>query len=141
MDLKVSRSLSIPGREIKLSFETSGGPGGQHANKAATRVVLEWNPITSEALGPRQRARITEHLRRRMDRSGTIRITSDRYRSQTRNREDALDRLSLLVGEALKPRKTRLATQPSVAARERRLQQKRRRAALKRGRGRAGLED
>ncbi|MGH2757205.1 MAG: alternative ribosome rescue aminoacyl-tRNA hydrolase ArfB, partial [Actinomycetota bacterium] len=132
---------SIPAREIKLSFETSGGPGGQHANKAATRVVLEWNVNRSEALGPRQRTRIAEHLRRRMDGSGTIRLTSDRYRSQMRNREDALDRLAALVGEALKPRKTRLATKPSAGARERRLEQKRRRAEVKRDRGRARFED
>jgi ribosome-associated protein len=141
MDLKVSRSLSIPMREIKLSFETSGGPGGQHANKAATRVVLEWNPGRSDALGPRQHSRIAEQLRRRMDGSGTIRITSDRYRSQTRNRDDALERLASLLREALKPRKKRLATQPSAAARERRLKQKRRRAELKRSRGRVGAED
>ncbi|MGH2756963.1 MAG: alternative ribosome rescue aminoacyl-tRNA hydrolase ArfB [Actinomycetota bacterium] len=141
MDLKVSRSLSIPAREIKLSFETSGGPGGQHANKAATRVVLEWNVNRSDALGPRQRMKIAEHLRRRMDGSGTIRIASDRYRSQMRNREDALDRLAALLADALKPRKTRLATKPSAGARERRLEQKRRRSEVKRSRGRARFED
>jgi ribosome-associated protein len=140
VDLKVTRSLSIPGREIKLSFETSGGPGGQHANKAATRVVAEWNVADSSALGPRQRARILEGLKRRIDSSGTIRIASDRYRSQTRNRDDVLDRLAILVAEAVTPRKHRVATQPGRAARERRLQQKRRRAELKRGRGRVDLD-
>lgn len=140
MDLKVTRSLSIPGREIKLSFETSGGPGGQHANKAATRVVAEWNVENSSALGPRQRTRIMESLKRRIDSSGTIRISSDRYRSQTRNRDDVLARLAMLVAEAVTPRKHRVATQPSGAARERRLRQKRRRAELKRGRGRVDLD-
>lgn len=136
MDLRVSRSITIPGREIKLHFETSGGPGGQHANKAATRVVAEWNVAGSVALGPRQRARIMENLKRRIDTSGTLRLASDRFRSQTRNRDDVLERLCELIREAVKPPKKRVPTKPSVTARERRLQQKRRRSEIKRSRGR-----
>lgn len=140
MDVRVSRSLTIPRRELKISFETSGGPGGQHANKAATRVVLEWDVAGSASLGPRQRARLLERLPRRIDSSGTLRVTSDRFRSQTRNRDDAMERLAALVRDALRPVAARVATQPTIAARERRLQAKRRRSEVKRRRGRVELD-
>lgn len=140
MDLRVTRSVTIPARELHFSFETSGGPGGQHANKAATRVVLEWDVAGSAALGPRQRDRVLDALGRRIDSSGRLRITSDRYRSQMRNREDARDRLARLVGDALKPRKARVATKATAAGKERRLRNKKRRSEIKRSRGRVELD-
>ena len=133
-DVKVGRALTIPSAEIQLSFSTSGGPGGQHANKVATRAELAWNVEASAVLGPRQRDRIKRKLARRIDTHGTLRLTSDRFRSQLRNREDVLQRLAALVGEALKPEKPRVATAPTPAARERRLHQKKRRSEIKRAR-------
>lgn len=140
-DLRVNRSLVIPGDELRLSFSTSGGPGGQHANKAATRVEVAWNVASSRALGPRQRSRILAALRTRIDSNGTLRLSSDRYRSQRRNREDVLNRLAQLVAEALKPPKPRRATAPTPAARERRLADKRRRSDVKRRRRRPARDD
>ena len=133
-DVRVNRTVTIPGDEIRLRFSTSGGPGGQHANKAATRVDLSWDVGRSRALGPRQRERVIERLGRRIDSSGVLHLTSDARRSQLRNREDALERLARLVAQALKHRKTRVPTGPSKAAQERRLADKRRRAELKRSR-------
>jgi ribosome-associated protein len=129
--LRINRNLAIPPDEIVLRFSPSGGPGGQHANRSSTRVDLSWNVDASKVLGPRQRARIKGHLRNRVDRSGTLRLSSDKHRSQTRNREEVLSRLTRLVSEALQPRRSRIATTPSQAAKERRLQSKRRRSDTK----------
>jgi ribosome-associated protein len=129
--LRINRTLSIPSNEIALRFSPSGGPGGQHANRSSTRVDLSWDVNASKALGPRQRARIKGHLRNRLDSSGTLRLSSDKHRSQQRNREEALARLTRLVSDALQPRRSRIATTPSRAAKERRLQSKRRRGETK----------
>lgn len=130
--LRVGRSLIIPEAELEMRFTTSGGPGGQHANKSSTRVELTWNVETSAVLSDRQRSRIRGHLRKRIDASGNLRIAADSHRSQLRNREEAEDRLVGLVSEALRPRKHRVATKPTRAAREKRIQAKKRRGEVKR---------
>jgi ribosome-associated protein len=134
MSVRVNRSLTIPDDELTLTFVPSGGPGGQHANKAATRAELTWNVNTSRVLGPQQRARLANRLANRFDSTGTLRLTSDRYRSQLRNRFDAEERLARLVADALRPEKPRIGTKPTRASTERRLEQKRRRSATKRAR-------
>lgn len=139
-DVRVNRRLTIPGDEIELKFTTSSGPGGQHANKAATRVELIWNVDRSDALGPRQRERVKSRLRHRIDSQGNLRLSSARHRSQTRNRQDVLARLARLVDDALVVEKRRVATKPTTASRERRLQAKRRRSNVKRMR-RPGFDD
>jgi ribosome-associated protein len=123
--------LAIPDEELKFSFTTSGGPGGQHANRAATRAILAWNVAESAALGPRQRARILKQLGNRIDTRGELKVASDRYRSQLRNREEVMKRMQMLVGDALKTRKRRVATTPTTAGVERRLRDKKRRGVLK----------
>lgn len=134
MSVRVNRSLVIPDDELTLTFSPSGGPGGQHANKAATRAVLVWDVANSRVLGPWQRARIETKLKARLDSTGVLRVASDRHRSQFRNRGDAERRLAEMVAAALRPEKRRVATKPSRAATERRLEQKRRRAETKRAR-------
>lgn len=140
-DVRVNRHVVIPGHEIRLRHTTSGGPGGQHANKVATRVELTWNVADSEALGPRQRARVLETLKTRIDGTGTLHLSSDRRRSQLRNREDVLERLAVLVAGALRSRKSRVPTSPSAGARERRLRDKRRRSEAKRARRAPAADD
>jgi ribosome-associated protein len=132
--VRVSRSLEIPESELETTFSTSGGPGGQHANKASTRVELRWNIADSEVLGPRQRARLLDKLGHRIDSKGVLRVISDAHRSQLRNRVDVEKRLADIVAAALKKEKPRRKTQPSKAAKEKRLQQKRRRSELKKSR-------
>ena len=134
--LQVNRSLTIPLDEITMTYSTSGGPGGQHANRNATRATAVWNVENSEVLGPRQRDRLRGALRKRLDSSGNLRLSSDRYRSQLRNREDVLERLADLIADSLRPRKVRRPTTPTAGGRERRLEQKRHRAATKRDRRR-----
>jgi ribosome-associated protein len=132
--VRVNRTLTIPGDEIQLRFSTSGGPGGQHANKAATRVDLTWNVDESRALGPRQRARIKSRLGRRIDSAGNLHLSSDARRSQMRNREEVMERLARTIAQALKREKQRVTTGPTRAAKERRLKEKRRRSDLKKSR-------
>lgn len=132
--IRINRSVTIPDHEIELTFSPSGGPGGQHANKASTRAELVWNVEASEALGPRQRQRVLGALRNRIDGSGRLRLTSDRHRSQMQNRNDVIERFAALVAQALVPAKPRVGTKPSRAAKERRLQEKKRRGEIKRGR-------
>jgi ribosome-associated protein len=139
--VRVSRTLEIPDDEITLRFSPSGGPGGQHANRSATRVDLSWNVDGSGVLGPRQRQRIKAALRSRIDSTGTLRLSADTHRSQLRNREEVERRLATLVGGALRPVRRRVATAPSDASRQRRLASKRRRSETKRLRRAPGADE
>lgn len=132
--VRVNGRLEIPVDEIEYTFSTSSGPGGQHANKASTRVDLAWNVEDSRVLTDEERDRLRSRLRNRMDSSGAVRLSSDRHRSQWRNRADVTARLADLVAEALKPPKQRVATNPTRASKQRRLENKRRRGAIKRNR-------
>ncbi len=132
MALQVTRSLTIPDRELKVSFSPSGGPGGQHANRSSTRVTLEWNVASSGALGPRQRARLLRVLGHRLDTDGTLRVVSDSRRSQLRNRVEAEQRMALLIARALTPPKDRISTQPTATSQRKRVESKRRRGQIKR---------
>jgi ribosome-associated protein len=133
-DLRVNRTLTIPSSELDFTFTTSGGPGGQHANKVSTRAEVKWNVDRSSVLGPRQRERIRSKLRHRIDANGNLRLASDAQRSQMRNREEVRKRLVRLVADALIPPKKRVSTKPSRSAVEKRLQEKKRRGELKRRR-------
>lgn len=132
--VRVTRTLEIPADEIDLTFSTSSGPGGQNVNKTETRVNLTWNVKESRSLGPRQRDRILKRLSNRIDSSGRLHLSSSRFRSQWRNREDVTARLQELVADALRPAKRRVETNPTTASREKRLKAKRRRSLIKRAR-------
>jgi ribosome-associated protein len=112
----------------------SGGPGGQNVNKLETRVEVRWELDASSAFSDSEKARVRAALGERILQDGTIRVVSQRHRSQSRNREAAMERLRDLVSEALKPRKKRRATGPTAASREARLEAKRRRSTIKRER-------
>jgi ribosome-associated protein len=126
--LQVTRTLVIPLAELTWRFTPSGGPGGQHANRSSTRAEVRFDVAHSTALGPRQRARLVERL------GPEVRAASSEERSQKRNREIALERLGARLAEALRDRTPRVPTTPSAAARARRLEDKRHRAARKRDR-------
>ena len=129
--LRVNRSLTIPEDELRFRFSASGGPGGQHANKTATRAELSWDVANSRAPGPIQRRRIRSRLAHRIDAHGVLRVVSDTHRSQLRNRQDALDRLGDMIADALRLEKKRVATKPSRAATERRIRAKKKRSGIK----------
>jgi ribosome-associated protein len=128
--LRVSGSCVIGLDELEWRFSGSGGPGGQHANTANTRVELRFDVAASRSLGPRQRARIIERL------GPVVRVVASDSRSQHRNRELALDRLREKLADALRIERTRVPTRVSKSAKERRLLDKRRRSDRKRSRAR-----
>ncbi|MGH2928767.1 MAG: alternative ribosome rescue aminoacyl-tRNA hydrolase ArfB [Solirubrobacteraceae bacterium] len=124
----MSRSLEIPLGEISWSATTPGGPGGQHANRAASRVVVRFDVRDSPSLGPRQRATLLARL------GPVVTVTAADERSQARNRQLALDRLAGRLRDALSVSPRRRPTAPTAASRTRRLEDKRRRSATKRDR-------
>ena len=139
--VKVNRSLTIPPDELEMVFLPSGGPGGQHANRSSTKVVLSWDVGASRVLGPRQRQRIEAALRSRIDASGVLRLSSDRHRSQWRNREDVTRRLGEIVARALRPVAPRTATKPTRSSRDKRIKVKKQRGEIKKGRRRPRRDD
>jgi ribosome-associated protein len=124
--IRVTRSVSIPLSEIDLRFSRSSGPGGQHAQKTETRVEAIFDVEGSSALTSRQKQRILRKA------GPVLRAVAQDERSQTRNRELAIERLAAQIADALRVERPRVATKPSAAAVKRRLEQKRRRAATKR---------
>lgn len=133
--LKVRRGLVIPDDELEWRFSGSGGPGGQHANTANTRVELRFDITASRSLGPRQRARLLERL------GPIVRVVASDERSQLRNRELARARLATRLSEALRVETPRIATRPGAGAVARRLDGKRRQSARKRERRAPNLDD
>lgn len=129
-DLIVTRSVRIPRRELEVSFSASGGPGGQHANKTATRVDLRFDVEASSAFGPVQRQRVLDRLGPR------VRVVADDERSQLRNRELAERRLVGLLQAALHVDRPRKPTRPTAGSKQRRRQDKQRRSDLKQSRRR-----
>jgi ribosome-associated protein len=129
-----SKRFHLPENELTWRFSRSSGPGGQHVNTTDTRVELVWSLDATASLSPAQKEWVARHLRHRIV-NGEITVVASQYRSQHRNREDARVRLEELVTRALIPPKSRHATKPSRAARQRRMDDKKRRGDLKRGRG------
>jgi ribosome-associated protein len=123
--LRVSRSLAIPLSELRWRFSRSGGPGGQHANTADTRVEVRFDVAGSPSLGPRQRARLLDRL------GPEVRVSAADERSQARNRAVAQERLAQRLAEALRTEAPRRPTRPTEASVRRRMEEKRRRSERK----------
>ncbi len=127
--IRVTRSVVVPLGEIELRFSRSSGPGGQHAQKSETRVEAVFDVEASTSLSPAQKRRV-------IGRAGPVlRAVAQDERSQWRNRELAVERLVEQLRAALRVERRRVATKPTAASVERRLEQKRRRSRTKRLRG------
>jgi ribosome-associated protein len=124
--IRVTRSVVLPLGEIELRFSRSSGPGGQHANTAETRVEAVLDVEASSALSEAQKRRVTAKA------GPVLRAIAQDERSQWRNRELAVERLVEQLRAALKVERKRVATRPSAASRERRLEAKKRRSQTKR---------
>jgi len=129
-DLVVARGVRIPRSELSVRFSASGGPGGQHANKTATRVELLWDVEASTALLPVQRERVLDRIGR------VLRVVVDEERSQLRNRAIAEERFVGRLAAALHVERPRRATKPSKGAKQRRLTSKKQRSETKANRRR-----
>lgn len=134
-DLEVRPGLVLPAAEIDERFSTSGGPGGQHANKAHTRVELRFDIAGSPSLTEHQRRVLTDAL------GDDVRVVVDDERSQLRNRSIARERLAGRLANALVPVRPRRPTRPTKGSRTRRLEAKRQRGETKRTRRRPGEHD
>lgn len=132
---RVTPTVRIPYSELEWRVTRSGGPGGQHANTADTRVEVRFRVEGSSALGPGQRARLLARL------GPVVSAVAADTRSQARNREIALERLRERLVAGLAVARVRRPTRPGRGAREARLDAKRRRGDTKRGRGRPGADD
>jgi len=126
--IRVTRSVLLDPDEIELRVSRSSGPGGQHANKAETRVEAVFDVEASASLSPAQKRRVVARA------GSVLRAVAQDERSQSRNRELAVERLVAKLAEALRVERRRVATRPTRAAEERRLAEKRRRAQVKRTR-------
>ena len=129
--LAVNETVSIPRSELDVRVSRASGAGGQHVNKTSSRVEIFWNVLTSRALDDEQRSRLREKLASRLTSDGSVRVVASDMRSQSRNRELAEERLAELVRRALVVPKKRRATKPTKAAKEARLESKKRHSTKK----------
>ncbi|HPR65229.1 MAG TPA: alternative ribosome rescue aminoacyl-tRNA hydrolase ArfB [Thermoanaerobaculia bacterium] len=132
----IQETLALEEKDLQETFVRSSGPGGQHVNKASTCVQLKFDVMGCAVLSDIVKERLIRLAGRRMGADGFLTITARRYRDRERNREDARERLAALVRKALEEPRPRKKTRPGSAARERRLESKRRRAQLKESRKR-----
>ena len=133
-DVDVAPGVCIPASELEITAMSGSGPGGQHVNRSATRIALQWNVHRTRALRDAQRDLVVARLASRLDSDGALRIVAGEYRSQLQNRRAAIERLVQLVSRALVVQKPRKATRPTRGSVERRLTEKRQRSETKRRR-------
>lgn len=122
--LKLTRQISLDESEIMLSFIRAPGPGGQNVNKIASAVQLRFDVVHSPSLPEDVRRRLLTQARNKISQSGELIIKASRFRTQERNKQDALERLKALLINAEKIPKRRKPTKPSRAVTEKRLQKK-----------------
>ncbi|MGI4818980.1 MAG: alternative ribosome rescue aminoacyl-tRNA hydrolase ArfB [Janthinobacterium lividum] len=130
----------IPDEELEFRFYRAGGPGGQNVNKVSTAVQMRFDAKNSPSLNDYTRERLMKKAGSRLTLDGVIVITATRFRTQERNREDAIERLELMVAEASVRQAYRVPTKPTRGAKERRLKAKSNRSAIKSGRGKVSLD-
>jgi len=132
MTIRVTPTISIDESEIQERFIRASGPGGQNVNKVATAVQLRFNVAASPSLARDVRERLVKLAGRRMTEKGILLIEARRFRTQEKNRQDAVDRLTRLIQRAAEKPKPRRKTRPTMASKKRRLNTKHRRGETKR---------
>ena len=139
--LVITEKIAIPLRELTFRYSRSSGPGGQNVNKVNTKVMVRW-PVTASETMPEdvcQRIRTVYH--RRVNKNGELVLTSSRFRDQSRNVDDCLEKLRSLVREVASPPRARRTTRPTRASKRRRKKDKQHQSQKKSRRKRPGSED
>lgn len=139
--IRITPTISLDESELEITFVRSSGPGGQNVNKVATAAQLRFDVARSRALPAAVRQRLIARVGSRLTRDGVLIITARRFRTQERNRGDAVERLVELIRTAATPPKPRRKTKTPRAAKARRVDEKRRRSATKRLRGTVGGDE
>lgn len=130
--IRLGKGISIPEKELRFAAARSSGPGGQNVNKVSTRVTLLFDINGSSALSEEVKRKLLERLATRVNREGILRVVSQRHRSQSQNRKDAIARFVELIGAALDEQSPRIETKIPDSVKRRRLDDKQRRSRLKR---------
>ena len=129
--IHITKAIIIDEKEIHLEFVRASGPGGQNVNKVATTVQLRFDVSNSSSLPDEVRTRLIRLAGKKITAGGVLIIEARRFRTQERNRQDAIDRLIKLIGKATEKPKARHKTKPSLASKKRRLDAKRHRSEIK----------
>ena len=138
--IEVTKDIIISEDELVFKASRSSGPGGQNVNKLNTRISLFFNIRECDSFSETQKKKILRSLSTRIDKEGFIRVVSQKFRTQNANRQAAIERLQELLGKALKPKPIRKKTKVPYGAKQKRLEDKKRRGQLKQQRSDKGFE-
>ena len=141
MEIKLNNTIFIPDSALVFTTSRSTGPGGQHVNKVNSRVTLHFNLNIAPSLTDQQKRQIFSVLRTRVNKEGVLQLHSQKYRNQSANREDLVERFQVLLEQALRPKRPRIPTKTPKATKNQRLQDKKRHGRLKLGRSSQFHED
>ena len=139
-DLNIKDGITIPGHELEMTASRAGGPGGQHVNKASTRVTIRWNAQKTKALNEEQKERLLKNIENELTTEGDILVSSGASRSQAQNKNKALKVLARKIVKALRVPKKRMKTRTPKKVKEARLASKKNRGEIKKMRGKKYIE-